>query len=60
MLLCGERYEDVYTYRVTNYPSFKILRYWRVDTLYALKCKLVKCKAIFETPYITSESHIEP
>jgi hypothetical protein len=26
MLLCGECYENVYTYRRTNYPSFHILR----------------------------------
>jgi hypothetical protein len=40
MLLCGECYENVHTYRRTNYSSFMILMV-RIgtDSLYAFKCK---------------------
>jgi hypothetical protein len=49
MLLCGERYENVYTERSTNYLSFNALPHSNIwNTIVKLLLKL------------TSESHVEP
>jgi hypothetical protein len=67
MLLCGQCYENVYTYGVQTIhrsPS------WTMDSLYAFKYRRfrnnrhtatfeIPCIALFETPCITSESHTE-
>jgi hypothetical protein len=34
MLLCGECYENVYTWKRTNYPSFKVLNDAQLVHLY--------------------------
>jgi hypothetical protein len=54
--MCGECYENVYTERRTNYPSFNTFKCKRFhNTRYI---NIWNCKALFETPCISYLSHL--